>query len=169
MRNQPATGIDDVRFPTDVDLRHHVPHEFEIDVSNDRTLPPRSGDRNRHVGLGLLAEIDLAEIGLPDARRRTPDRPSSPCRAGRIQAETRDVGQLVTIRIDQLAPAIAGPGAAAGLNSSAGPPVPAKLLACGNVSQVIWRSISWRIARSALLRRAPFPAAADRGSRRSSR
>ena len=73
--NQEAVAVDDVGFAllADLDARHDVPDELEIDLRDgDRSLVART-DRYRHIRLGLLAEIHRTEPRLPTpglAKRR---------------------------------------------------------------------------------------------------
>ena len=57
-----------------LDLRHHVPDELEVHLRRgDAPALPALGDGDRHVGLGLLAEVHRAPVqpagaGLREAR-----------------------------------------------------------------------------------------------------
>jgi hypothetical protein len=69
--DEEAALVDDVGLAlfADADARDDVPDELEVDVCDrDRTVVDAGPDRDRHVGLGLLAEIDRAEPRLPAAR-----------------------------------------------------------------------------------------------------
>ena len=73
MRDQPAVAVDDIGLPAlaDLDLRDHVPDEFEVDLGNaDAGSAARAGQRQGHIGLGLAAEIDRAVIDLVRRRPR---------------------------------------------------------------------------------------------------
>ena len=67
MRNQPSLGADDIGMPTlaDLDLRNYVPDQLQIDLGNaDPGILAGAGQRQRHVGLGLAAEINRAIVDL---------------------------------------------------------------------------------------------------------
>ena len=66
-----AGGIDDIGLAllTDADARHYVPDELEVHLGHrDRAGLAARAHRDRHVGLGLLAEVHRAEPGLARAR-----------------------------------------------------------------------------------------------------
>ncbi len=67
MRDEAAVGIDHIGAAAlaDLDLRHHVPDQLEIDLRDAHPgIAPRAGERQRHIGLGLAAEIDRPVIDL---------------------------------------------------------------------------------------------------------
>ena len=67
MGDQPPLRSDHIGVAAlaDLDLRDHVPDELEVDLGDaDAGVAPRAGDRERHVGLGLAAEVDRAVIDL---------------------------------------------------------------------------------------------------------
>ena len=67
VRDQPAAAVDHIGIALLADLEgcHHVPDQLEIDLGHgDAGIAPAAGQRDRHVGLGLLAEIDRAEIDV---------------------------------------------------------------------------------------------------------
>ena len=67
MRDQASLRADDIGMAVlaDLDLRHHVPDQFEIDLGDaDAGVLAGAGQRQRHVGLGLAAEIDRPVIDL---------------------------------------------------------------------------------------------------------
>src|ERR1041385_6781849 len=67
MRDQPAAAVDreGLALLPDLDLGHHLPDELEIDLGDaDARVASRAGHGERHVGLGLAAEIDRAVIDL---------------------------------------------------------------------------------------------------------
>ena len=67
MRDQPALRIHHIGMATlaDLDLRDHVPDQLEVHLGDaDPGVAPRPGDRQRHVGLRLAAEIDRAVVDL---------------------------------------------------------------------------------------------------------
>ena len=67
MGDETAAGVDDkgAAVDADLDLRHHVPDQLEIDLRDaDAGITPRAGERDRHIGLGLAAEIDRSVIDL---------------------------------------------------------------------------------------------------------
>ena len=64
--DQPTLPVDDINLPTvgDPDLRHDIPDEPEINLGHaDACVATRTSERNRHVGLGLLAKVDRAVVG----------------------------------------------------------------------------------------------------------
>ena len=80
MRDQASLRIDDVGVTmfADLDLRDHVPDQLEIDLGNaDTASRAGAGNRQRHIRLGLMAEIhrpviDLVGHGFGELRiRRT--------------------------------------------------------------------------------------------------
>ncbi len=93
----------------DANARHQVPDEPEIhlDPGDALTLTSRR-HRDRHIGLGLLAKIDRAEIGTPGPRlaKRRLTRAIAPA-ADEIQAETRHPQLLAPARVQ---PARVGDG-----------------------------------------------------------
>ena len=75
-QHQPDVGISDEKpaavdhvgfaLVPDLDPRHHVPDELEIDLGDDdRAVVAARAQGDGHVGLGLLAEVHGAEPGLP--------------------------------------------------------------------------------------------------------
>ena len=73
MRDQPALAVDDegLTVRADLDLRHHVPDEFEIDLGHRHAgILARAGQRNGHVRFALAPEIDRAVIDLVRHRLR---------------------------------------------------------------------------------------------------
>ena len=67
MRDQAPHGVDDVGLAAlaDLDLRHHIPDELEIDLGDAHAVvATHAGHRDGHVGLGVAAEIDRAVIDL---------------------------------------------------------------------------------------------------------
>ena len=73
VRDQRAGGVDDVgeaRFP-DLDARDDLPHELEVDLRDGDTAGGAArGPGDRHVRLGLLAEVHRAVPGLAAPRLR---------------------------------------------------------------------------------------------------
>ena len=76
--NEEAVAIDDVglALAADLDPRHDIPDELEVDVRHgDRAVVAAGAHRERHVRLGLLAKIDRPEPSLAALRagkRRLP-------------------------------------------------------------------------------------------------
>ena len=69
--HQVPGGVHDVRLAllADADARHHVPDELQVHLGyRHRAGLAARAHRDRHVGLGLLAEIHRAEPGLAGAR-----------------------------------------------------------------------------------------------------
>ena len=67
MRDQAPCATDHIGVAAlaDLDLRHHVPDQLEIDLGDaDAGILAGAGQRQRHVGLGLPAEIDRPVIDL---------------------------------------------------------------------------------------------------------
>ena len=67
MRDQACLPVDHVgaAFFADLDLRHHVPNQLEVDLRDAHAgVAPRAGERQRHVRLGLAAEVDRAVVDL---------------------------------------------------------------------------------------------------------
>ncbi len=67
MRDQPALRVDHIGLPVlaDLDARDHFPDQLEIDLGHAHAgIAPGAGERERHVGLGLAAEIDRAVVDL---------------------------------------------------------------------------------------------------------
>src|SRR5918994_5943039 len=67
MRNEAPAGPDHigVALLADLDLRDHVPDQLKVHLGDaDPCVTPCARDRERHVGLGLSAEIDWAVIDL---------------------------------------------------------------------------------------------------------
>ena len=67
MRDQPASRTDDIGMTVlaDLDLRDHVPDQLQIDLGDaDAGILAGAGQRQRHIGLGLPAEIDRPVIDL---------------------------------------------------------------------------------------------------------
>jgi len=67
MCDQAAIRIDYIGLAVfaDLDLRHHLPDQLEIDLGDaDAGVEPSASDRQGHVGLGLPSEIDRAVISL---------------------------------------------------------------------------------------------------------
>ena len=65
MRDQPAAAVDHegLALLADLDLRDHVPDELQVHLGDaDAGVAPRAGHGERHVGLGLAAEIDRAVV-----------------------------------------------------------------------------------------------------------
>ncbi len=70
----------------DLDLRHHVPDQFQVDLGNaDAGVLAGTGQRQRHIGLGLPAEIDRPIIDLVG------DGFGELCILGKIEAGVHDV------------------------------------------------------------------------------
>ena len=104
MRDEAAVGIDHISAAAlaDLDLRHHVPDQLEIDLGDAHPgIAPRAGKRQRHIGLGLAAEInrpviDLVRHGLGEFRLgRIVD-----AAADHVHGEARDAQLLVARRVD---------------------------------------------------------------------
>ena len=104
MGDQPALRADHIGVAVlaDLDLRDHVPDQLQIDLGDaDAGVLAGAGQRQRHVGLGLPAEIDRPVIDLVgdglgefrvlgEVERRCRPRPSraarpagAPCRSNR--------------------------------------------------------------------------------------
>src|SRR6202011_141204 len=67
IRHEEAVAIDDISFAflADLDARHDVPDELEIDVRNGHRSRVVAGtDAYRHVRLGFLLEVDRPEPRL---------------------------------------------------------------------------------------------------------
>ncbi len=67
MRDQAAVAVDDIGDAAlaDLDLRDHVPDQLEIDLGDAHAgVAAGAGERQRHVRLGLAAEVDRAVIDL---------------------------------------------------------------------------------------------------------
>ena len=67
MGDQAALGVYHIGIAAlaDLDLRDHVPNELEIDLCDaDPRVASRPRQRQRHVGLGFMAEINRAVIDL---------------------------------------------------------------------------------------------------------
>ena len=67
MSDQPTLLVDDIDLPAlaNLDLRDDIPDEREIDLGNAHAcVAPRAGERDRHIGLGLVTKIDWAVIDL---------------------------------------------------------------------------------------------------------
>ena len=67
MRDQASLRADHIGVTAlaDLDLRHHVPDQLEIDLGDaDAGILAGAGQRQRHVGLGLPAEIHRPVIDL---------------------------------------------------------------------------------------------------------
>ena len=67
MRDQPPLRADHIGAAAlaDLDLRHHVPDQLEVDLGDaDAGVLAGAGQRQRHIGLGLAAEIDRPVIDL---------------------------------------------------------------------------------------------------------
>ena len=67
MRDQAALRTHDIGVAAlaDLDLRDHVPDQLQIDLGDaDAGVLAGAGQRQRHVGLGLAAEIDRSVIDL---------------------------------------------------------------------------------------------------------
>jgi hypothetical protein len=103
--DQEAVAVDDVRLAlvADLDPRHDVPYELEVDVGDrHRAVVAARADGDRHVRLGFLAEIHRPEPGLAPPRvtkRRLP--PAIPARVDGIHAQPRD-GELLATRGTEL-------------------------------------------------------------------
>lgn len=68
MRDQPALRVHHIGIAgaADLDLRHHVPDELEVDLGDaDARVAPVAGDRQGHVGLGIAAEGDRPVVDAP--------------------------------------------------------------------------------------------------------
>ena len=66
-----AIAVDDVSlaFFADLDARHDVPDELEVDLGNRyRAVVVAGTKRDGHVGLGFLAKVHRSEPGLPALR-----------------------------------------------------------------------------------------------------
>ena len=73
MRDQPSLRVDDIGVAAlaDLDLRDHVPDQFEIDFGDAHAgVAPRAGNGQRHIRLGFAAEIDRAVVDLARHRFR---------------------------------------------------------------------------------------------------
>ena len=92
--DQEAVAVDDVGLAlvADLDPRHDVPDELEVDVGDrHRAGIAARAHRDRHVGLGLLAEVHRAEPGLARAARcETPAPASGPCPTPTTSMPRRD-------------------------------------------------------------------------------
>ena len=102
--HQEAVVVDDVglAFLADPDARHDVPYELEVDVGNGhRAIVAAGADGDRHVGLGLLAEVHRSEprLSTPRIAKRGVLR-TVLARIGDIHAEPRDGDLLVPGRIE---------------------------------------------------------------------
>ncbi len=67
MRDQPSLRADHIGVAAfaDLDLRHHVPDQLEVDLGDaDAGVLAGAGQRQRHVGFGLPSEIDRPVIDL---------------------------------------------------------------------------------------------------------
>ncbi len=67
MRDQPTSRADNIGVAAlaDLDLGNHVPDQLEVDLGNaDAGILAGAGQRQRHVGLGLPAEINRPVIDL---------------------------------------------------------------------------------------------------------
>jgi hypothetical protein len=67
MGDQPPLRADDIGMSAlaDLDLRHHVPDQLQIDLGNaDTGILAGAGQRQRHVGLGFPPEIHRPVIDL---------------------------------------------------------------------------------------------------------
>ena len=67
MRNQSSLSADDIGMSAlaDLDLRNHVPDQLQIDFGDaDPGILAGAGQRQRHIGLGLAAEIYRTVIDL---------------------------------------------------------------------------------------------------------
>ena len=67
VRDQAALSIHHISVAAlaDLDFRHHVPDQLEIDFRDAHAgVAARTGERQRHVRLGLAAEIDRTVINL---------------------------------------------------------------------------------------------------------
>ena len=67
MRDQASLRADHIGMTVlaDLDLRDHVPDQLEIDLGDaDAGILAGAGQRQRHIGLGLPAEIDRPVIDL---------------------------------------------------------------------------------------------------------
>ena len=104
MRDQTAVTVDHISMAVvaDLDARNHVPDELEVDLGDaDAVLAPRPGQRDRHIRLGLAAEIDrtvidLVRHGLGEFRLvRVVD-----AAADHVHGEPRDFELLVTGGVD---------------------------------------------------------------------
>ncbi len=67
MRDQAPSRADHIGVAAlaDLDLRDHVPDQFQIDLGDaDAGVLAGAGQRQRHIGLGLPAEINRPVIDL---------------------------------------------------------------------------------------------------------
>ncbi len=67
MSDQTPLRVDHVGLPVraDLDLRHHVPDELEIDLRDAHPgVPARASHPERHIGFRLAAEIDRPIVDL---------------------------------------------------------------------------------------------------------
>ena len=67
VRDQPALRVDHIGMTAlaDLDLRDHLPDQLEIDFGDAHAgIAARTGERQRHVGLGFAPEIDRAVVDL---------------------------------------------------------------------------------------------------------
>ena len=75
MGYQPPLRVDDIGVSAlaDLDLRHHVPDQLEINLGNAHArVAPGAGNGERHIRLGFAAEIDRPVIHLVRHRFREP-------------------------------------------------------------------------------------------------
>ena len=104
MRDQVAVGVHDVGVAglADLDLRDHVPDELEVDLRHRHPgLVAAAAQRDGDVRLGLLAEVDEAEVGLAllgiaEARVLGEIRPA----AHHVHGEAGDAELLLPRRVD---------------------------------------------------------------------
>ncbi len=102
--DEEALAVDDVRLAlvADLDARHHVPDELEVDVGDgDGPGVAARAHADRHVGLGLLPEIDGADVGLA-ALRVAERRLLRAVLAGpdHVHPEARHRDLLATLRVE---------------------------------------------------------------------
>ena len=73
MRDQPAPVIDDICLAAlaDLDLRHDVPDELEVDLG-DADIVARAAQRDGHVGFGVAPKTDGPVVRPVCARRGEP-------------------------------------------------------------------------------------------------
>jgi hypothetical protein len=107
MGDQHAVGVDDVGEPrrsrADLDLRHDVPDEFQVDLGRGHAAAAAGGAGDRHVWLGALAEIDRAVVHRDSTRRDEAElrvaRQIGAASDG-IHRQARDAQLLATVGVD---------------------------------------------------------------------
>jgi hypothetical protein len=54
----------DLSALADLNLRHHVPDEFEVHLRHADTSIAATGQRKSHIGFGVIPKIDITVVFL---------------------------------------------------------------------------------------------------------